>query len=67
MTTWLADPVTRAPLPAFDTDAKYMARVRALMDAAGHWRPGWRQGIERDETGRAVRMWFRQCSDACCK
>lgn len=63
---WMVDPATREPLPAIDTDREYLERIQRLIDAGNHWRKGWRTGIERDEAGRPLRMWFRQCAGPCC-
>jgi hypothetical protein len=57
---WLVDPVTREPLPALPSREGELAYRKA------HWRPGWRTGIERDERGIPVRIWFAECRDACC-
>lgn len=63
---WLLDPESREPLPAFDTDRKFMEEVAAARVRARHWRPGWVRWTARDKGGTAQAMYFAQCRDECC-
>jgi hypothetical protein len=37
--------------------------LRAIL--AAHWRPGWLRDFIRDESGRIVRIGFRECDRSC--